>query len=196
MKVKDLNLWGTDLKDIRDYGRKYSIYSKVIYILDIVITILVLHTMFKNGTYFGDYVKFMLISFIICGLALNLPLKEEKYLTYKFLKKYGNKKVDTKEYKLSSSDLHSCLYKTYKSKLKKDDSVENYLDLANRACQKDSKFSRKFMKNLDSLSASDNGVEFSVYFFKKGNKLYYLNSCSVDGVINLDSCEVEKSAEI
>lgn len=196
MKVRNLDIWGTNKDDILRYGKKYSVYSKVIYIADILITIIVLHTMFKRGVYFGDYLRFMLLSFIVCGLALNIPLNENKYSTYKFIKKYGKYEYDCKTFSITQSDMYSCLYKTYKSKLKKNDLVEYYLSVVDMTCQKNIKYSSKFMTNLVLLENNDKGTKFTVYYLKKGKKEYYLKSELINECNIANSDEVDKDAKI
>jgi len=177
MTVKEARVWGTRSEDIVKYGKRYSLYSKSIYVLDILVTIFVLHLMFVNGTYFGDYVRYMLLSFIVCALALNLPLNEDKYLTYKFIRKFGKYEVSAKDYIVDSSILYACLHKTYKSKLKKDDSVENYLSLVNTSCQRNKTFSKNFMVSLDDLTSkakSDSCVSVEVLYILVSKKKYFI----------------------
>lgn len=186
MKVADNNLWGSNIDEVLKYGKFYSLYSRVIYLIDIILMIIVVSVMFNNHVTFGVYVQAMLIVGVICIFALNIPLKEDLWNTYLFYKTFKKHEVKVVALKLESNDAYSCLYKCNRSRLKKNDDLESYLDLMNMTCKKNRKFSSRLMKNLMQFKCSEDESNLSVKYIEKGNKVYY---------IDFDLCHSGESAK-
>jgi len=186
-------IWGMNTVDVIKYGKWYSIYSKVVYLIDILAVIICVKFMLDNGVMFGDYVRFMLIIYIFAIIALNIPLKEDKYRAYKFL--VSNKKcvVKSLDILVSSDDLYRILYKLNKRKLMKCDTVENYMNIINSCCSLNKKYPVKVFRMLSELKLKQEQQSTGVLLhitYSDNNKSKYayidyeVSEVVKDGVVN------------
>lgn len=180
MSLDNYDIWGCSKDEVVKFGKFYSVYYKIMYILDIIATIIAIYYMNKSDVTFGTYVKIMLTISVICIFALNIPLNEELWGIYKFIRRYRRKEVLSMSVNVSSDDLYSCLYNCYRSRLRKGESLEYYFQFANNICKKNSNFSRKFMKQLSQFYCNDSNGNFTVYYLQDGKKLHYLNNKVID----------------
>lgn len=182
MQLSECKVWNHDSQSVLKFGKFYSKYNKLIYFLDMLIVVFLVYYMERNSVTFGTYVKVMLTVSIISVFALNLPLKEDLWGTYKFVRKYKNKEVLSMKIHVDDSELYTCLYNCHHSRLKKDESSEYYFGVANSICKKNTKFSSQFMKQLCRFSCDENNENFTVYYLKDKNKMYYLNSVFIESL--------------
>lgn len=149
MQVKESGVWGISADRAIQYGRSYQIRKVFILIIDILFMGVGVSVLYSAGTKFGDYFGMMLILSLMCFLALSIGLQDELLSAYKFISKYGKCEVKLEKLGLTAEDLYTVLSKVSKIKLKKDDSVENYLEMFNTICRKDIVYSARLMKALD-----------------------------------------------
>lgn len=175
MKVKNLNtLWGINTTKLIKYGRKYNIISKLLYIVDIVVVVLLVIQMYNRNVSFEGY---MILMLLVCGLfalVYSLCINAIQWGTYKFFKRHLRDSVHVKTVKLTTETLYSILYLCKCKRLKQDKDFEIYKEQLLSACCEDASYAFKVMKYINKYETDCDG-DVKIYYASRGNKQYFLD---------------------
>ena len=190
MLLKDMNeLWGIPLEDIRRKGKKYNIYSLLIYLLDMFLIIFCGLYMFKNGSSFSICVFVTICVTLLSFLLMNIFINPEKWRAYIFFKKHKNAKILEMRLYLGKDNMKSVLYCSNYSRKKLNATVCDYKELMLSACREDTVFSKRLGNLLYKFTVDEDGMELvNTYMIKKGKK-YFLIGFNDDLDSNLDYSE-------
>ena len=177
MLLKDFNnLWGIPLDSVRKQGRRYNIYTILIYILDIFAMLICGAFMYRSGTSFNMCVTITFLIAVICFMTLALVRNPEKWRAYVFYKKFKKKEVIEVTLFVKEASMKSILYCANYKRVKMVDSVSACQDAMLSACREDSIYSKRLGTLLSKFTLNDEGtVEIKAYFIKHGKKCYLIS---------------------
>lgn len=169
------NIWGIPLEDIKKQGRKYKLYSTLIYIFNFLLIVFSGVYMFKNGSSFSTCVFATIFIALLSFMFLNLMINPVKWRAYLFFKKYRNYKIVEVSLLLKPEDMKNMLYCSNYKRKKDNGTISDYKELMLSACCEDSIFSKRLGNLLYKFNIEeDNGTtEVKAYMIAK-RKNYYL----------------------
>lgn len=175
MTLKEINtLWGNPVIKLREYAKKYRVYSVMLYILDIILLAILTAIMYKQGSNFQVYMFVMVMFVLIFSLIFSTFLNTNKWSAFKFWKRYKNNKVVIKKYKVDAKQLYAVIYCMNYKRLKQDKEFTDYLDMILNACNEDSIYAKTVMKYLSKYEDEETG-NLEVYTVKSGNKYLFID---------------------
>ena len=177
--LKDFKeLWGIPLDEIKRQGKKYKIYSVIVYALDIILILLCGIFMFKRGSSFNTCIFATVCVTILSFLVLNIVINPEKWRAYLFYKKYKSYDVITMSLYLHEDNMKSILYCSNYKRKKSKSTVSDYKEMMISACCEDSVYAKRLGKLLSKFTVNDEGMsEVKTYMLKKGKNFYLIGFC-------------------
>lgn len=171
MSLKELSeLWGIPTVRLLNYGKKYRLLSSALYIGDIVLMLLCVSLLYKNGSSFHAYIIILVLICVFVNLWFNYLLSPEKWLAYKFYNKYKDHEVEIKSYDLNETNVASILYCL--GDLRAKTGKEGYFkEKVLSLCGSSRKFPKRVMKYI-SKYISECGCK--IYVLTDGKSEYFV----------------------
>lgn len=177
MILKDFNnIWGIPLDEVRKQGRRYKTYQWIIYILDILMTVVCGIYMFKTGASFNICVFITILITLVVFMMLSVIINPEKWRAYLFYRKNKRQEVVEMTLFVKEDNMKSMLYcSNYKRKNLKG-TISDFQEVMLSACREDSIFAKRLGNLLSKFTVNDDGmVEIKAYMLKKGRKYFLLS---------------------
>ncbi len=176
--LKDFKLWGTNSEEVKSYGSKYLLFKYISLAFIVMITFVLYYMVDTYMIDVGNVLRMLLLLSILESIFLNFPLRgyrETLVRAYEFKKKHKKDKIDSLITNISVDDLYVYLYRVTKTKPVKNESIDYYINIINKACSGFNNFPSKFMKNLEVKEAYDNSEKLKVFYCEnKKNKRYLI----------------------
>lgn len=166
-------LWGIPLEEIKKQGKKYKIYSWLVYVIDFTMMIICGIYMFKNGSSFSNCVFATIFITLLSFMLLNIVINPERWRAYLFYKKHKSLKVVEMSLFLKADNMRSILYCSNYKRKKLNGSILDYKEFMLSACCEDSIFSRRLGTLLSKFTVNDEDMtEIKAYMLQKGKKYF------------------------
>lgn len=173
MIVKEGSVWGIDSNRALTYGRSYRVRSVFVYLLDILFIGICVSVMYSAGSAFGEYFTMMIVASLAAFLALNVGMKDELLMAYRFVRRYGKCEVKCRKVRVDADDMRVVLAKASKGKrkLKANDTIANYITFLLNICRYDYSYATKYMKLLDTVCPDDarDGEYVYIYYAERAD---------------------------
>lgn len=167
MKLDDYGeIWGVDLDSAKEYGSLRRITNLVILLACAVVIMSVVSIMKSAHVSYGNYLQTMILLAAISFAIYGLCVRNKLYKVYSFYHQYRKVELRHTIIRVSAQDIYNILYKATKVRLKEDDTIENYISLANATCCADRAFAKYLIKSLLQLNSND-GTSIEVYYVEK-----------------------------
>lgn len=175
-------LWGVPVVKLKDYSRRYRLYSSLIFLVDAVAMSILVYFMYKYGTSFYVYTIVIVLLCLLCSLWLNVMLNPARMACYKFYRRNRNRPVRKVTFELTAENLYNILYCIGFKRLKLGKSVSAYKELFLSACSEDYYYSGKLTKYMMRYEVKDieesKDCYITAYIMEKGKKLYFIDFIS------------------
>ena len=173
MIVKEGSVWGIDSSRALTYGRSYRVRSVFVYLIDILFIGICVSVMYSAGSEFGEYFSMMIVASLAAFLALNVGMKDELLMTYRFVRRYGKCEVKCRKVRVDADDMRVVLAKANKGKrkLKANDTIANYITFLLNICRYDYSYATRYMKLLDTICPDDarDGEYIYIYYAERAD---------------------------
>lgn len=173
MIVKEGSVWGIDSSRALTYGRSYRVRSVFVYLIDILFIGICVSVMYSAGSEFGEYFSMMIVASLAAFLALNVGMKDELLMAYRFVRRYGKCEVKCRKVKVDADDMRVVLAKANKGKrkLKANDTIANYITFLLNICRYDYSYATRYMKLLDTICPDDarDGEYIYIYYAERAD---------------------------
>lgn len=168
-------LWGIPLDEIRKQGRKYRIYSSIIYVVDFILVIISGIYMFRKGSSFSNCVLATVFITLLCFMILNLVINPVKWRAYLFYRKHKNCSVKEVPLYLKVDNMRSILYCSNYKRKKLNGTIPIYKELMLSACCEDSVYSKRLGKLLVKFKESTDGTEeVKAFLLRRGRRTFLI----------------------
>lgn len=173
MIVKEGSVWGIDSSRALTYGRSYRVRSVFVYLIDILFIGICVSVMYSAGSEFGEYFSMMIVASLAAFLALNVGMKDELLMAYRFVRRYGKCEVKCRKVRVDADDMRVVLAKANKGKrkLKANDTIANYITFLLNICRYDYSYATRYMKLLDTICPDDarDGEYIYIYYAERAD---------------------------
>lgn len=173
MIVKEGSVWGIDSSRALTYGRSYRVRSVFVYLIDILFIGICVSVMYSAGSEFGEYFSMMIVASLAAFLALNVGMKDELLMAYRFVRRYGKCEVKCRKVRVDADDMRVVLAKANKGKrkLKANDTIANYIAFLLNICRYDYSYATRYMKLLDTICPDDarDGEYIYIYYAERAD---------------------------
>lgn len=173
MIVKEGSVWGIDSSRALTYGRSYGVRSVFVYLIDILFIGICVSVMYSAGSEFGEYFSMMIVASLAAFLALNVGMKDELLMAYRFVRRYGKCEVKCRKVRVDADDMRVVLAKANKGKrkLKANDTIANYITFLLNICRYDYSYATRYMKLLDTICPDDarDGEYIYIYYAERAD---------------------------
>lgn len=173
MIVKEGSVWGIDSSRALTYGRSYRVRSVFVYLIDILFIGICVSVMYSAGSEFGEYFSMMIVASLAAFLALNVGMKDELLMAYRFVRRYGKYEVKCRKVRVDADDMRVVLAKANKGKrkLKANDTIANYITFLLNICRYDYSYATRYMKLLDTICPDDarDGEYIYIYYAERAD---------------------------
>lgn len=173
MIVKEGSVWGIDSSRALTYGRSYRVRSVFVYLIDILFIGICVSVMYSAGSEFGEYFSMMIVASLAAFLALNVGMKDELLMAYRFIRRYGKCEVKCRKVRVDADDMRVVLAKANKGKrkLKANDTIANYITFLLNICRYDYSYATRYMKLLDTICPDDarDGEYIYIYYAERAD---------------------------
>lgn len=173
MIVKEGSVWGIDSSRALTYGRSYRVRSIFVYLIDILFIGICVSVMYSAGSEFGEYFSMMIVASLAAFLALNVGMKDELLMAYRFVRRYGKCEVKCRKVRVDADDMRVVLAKANKGKrkLKANDTIANYITFLLNICRYDYSYATRYMKLLDTICPDDarDGEYIYIYYAERAD---------------------------
>ena len=173
MIVKEGSVWGIDSSRALTYGRSYRVRSVFVYLIDILFIGICVSVMYSAGSEFGEYFSMMIVASLAAFLALNVGMKDELLMAYRFVRRYGKCEVKCRKVRVDADDMRVVLAKANKGKrkLKANDTIANYITFLLNICRYDYSYATRYMKLLDTICPADarDGEYIYIYYAERAD---------------------------
>lgn len=173
MIVKEGSVWGIDSSRALTYGRSYRVRSVFVYLIDILFIGICVSVMYSAGSEFGEYFSMMIVASLAAFLALNVGMKDELLMAYRFVRRYGKCEVKCRKVRVDADDMRVVLAKANKGKrkLKANDTIANYITFLLNICRCDYSYATRYMKLLDTICPDDarDGEYIYIYYAERAD---------------------------
>lgn len=173
MVVKEGSVWGIDSSRALTYGRSYRVRSVFVYLIDILFIGICVSVMYSAGSEFGEYFSMMIVASLAAFLALNVGMKDELLMAYRFVRRYGKCEVKCRKVRVDADDMRVVLAKANKGKrkLKANDTIANYITFLLNICRYDYSYATRYMKLLDTICPDDarDGEYIYIYYAERAD---------------------------
>lgn len=173
MIVKEGSVWGIDSSRALTYGRSYRVRSVFVYLIDILFIGICVSVMYSAGSEFGEYFSMMIVASLAAFLALNVGMKDELLMAYRFVRCYGKCEVKCRKVRVDADDMRVVLAKANKGKrkLKANDTIANYITFLLNICRYDYSYATRYMKLLDTICPDDarDGEYIYIYYAERAD---------------------------
>ena len=141
-------IWGIPIIHLKEYSKKYKLYSFILYLADVISIFGLTAFMYFNNIDYRAYGFILLFVCILLHFAFNQLLSPEKWEAFKFYKNNESCDVVQKKYKVDCNNLYSILYIVGYKRLKENKDITYYKELMLSACCENVKYSKNIMKYL------------------------------------------------
>lgn len=173
MIVKEGSVWGIDSSRALTYGRSYRVRSVFVYLIDILFIGICVSVMYSAGSEFGEYFSMMIVASLAAFLALNVGMKDELLMAYRFVRRYGKCEVKCRKVRVDADDMRVVLAKANKGKrkLKANNTIANYITFLLNICRYDYSYATRYMKLLDTICPDDarDGEYIYIYYAERAD---------------------------
>lgn len=173
MIVKEGSVWGIDSSRALTYGRSYRVRSVFVYLIDILFIGICVSVMYSAGSEFGEYFSMMIVASLAAFLALNVGMKDELLMAYRFVRRYGKCEVKCRKVRVDADDMRVVLAKANKGKrkLKANDTIANYITFLLNICRYDYSYATRYLKLLDTICPDDarDGEYIYIYYAERAD---------------------------
>lgn len=173
MIVKEGSVWGIDSSRALTYGRSYRVRSVFVYLIDILFIGICVSVMYSAGSEFGEYFSMMIVASLAAFLALNVGMKDELLMAYRFVRRYGKCEVKCRKVRVDADDMRVVLAKANKGKrkLKANDTIANYITFLLNICRYDYSYATRYMRLLDTICPDDarDGEYIYIYYAERAD---------------------------
>ena len=173
MIVKEGSVWGIDSSRALTYGRSYRVRSVFVYLIDILFIGICVSVMYSAGSECGEYFSMMIVASLAAFLALNVGMKDELLMAYRFVRRYGKYEVKCRKVRVDADDMRVVLAKANKGKrkLKANDTIANYITFLLNICRYDYSYATRYMKLLDTICPDDarDGEYIYIYYAERAD---------------------------
>lgn len=170
---KEGSVWGIDSSRALTYGRSYRVRSVFVYLIDILFIGICVSVMYSAGSEFGEYFSMMIVASLAAFLALNVGMKDELLMAYRFVRRYGKCEVKCRKVRVDADDMRVVLAKANKGKrkLKANDTIANYITFLLNICRYDYSYATRYMKLLDTICPDDarDGEYIYIYYAERAD---------------------------
>lgn len=171
---EEKEIWGIPTDELRKQGRKYRIYSGVVYILDIISMIVCGVYMYRNGAQFNTCVMVTIAITLLSVMLVNVVVNPEKWRAYLFYKKHKRQEVIKMKLYLKPENMSSILYCAGYKRKKEDGTMQEYQELMLSACCEDSVYAKRLGSFLHKFTTKVDDLEECKARFVVNGKKYYL----------------------
>lgn len=174
MLLKDFKaLWGIPTIHLKEYSKKYRLYSAILYLADVLAVFGITAYMFNKGISYRAYGFVLLFICILFHFIFNQLLNPEKWEAFRFYKSNEKCTIVRKSYAVDANNLYSILYIVGYKRLKQNKEVEDYKELILSACCENSKYSKSIMKYLQKYENPSGNV--TCFIITKGKSPYFID---------------------
>lgn len=173
MILSDINeLWGIPIVYLKEYSKKYRLYSWIMYLIDALVIIGATAFMYFRNVSFEAYGFVVVILAVFVYLGMSKFLNMENWLVFKFYKHYCKCKVVEFSYNIDADSLYSILYCVNYKRLKPNKSEQEYRELICGACCENSRYAGKLMDFMKKYQSPSGTV--TCYILIRKNKQFFI----------------------
>lgn len=162
-------LWGIPVTLLEEHSKKYRLWSAVLYIADLLVIFSVTAYLYYSGMSYEAYGFMVVIVGVFFHFILYQFLNPERWIAFKFYRKYANCKLVERTYDIDTEQLHSVLYCAGCKRLKAGKTFEEYKELFVSSCCEDVKFAKSLMKYMEKYSSESGRLTCVIIIKNKSN---------------------------
>lgn len=188
-------IWGMPVSVLKKHSMKYRLLLSMLYLADFSVILCITAFLYYNGISYKAYGFVVVIVAIFFHFILYSCLHPEKWMAFKFYKKYSDCEIVERRYEVDASQMHSVLYCAGYKRLRSVKQVAAYKEMFLSACCEDIKFSSSLLKYLEEYASESGSLICCI--ISKGKKQYFIdfkeeveNECS-----SVDAGDVAESGE-
>ena len=175
------SLWRNTILELKQENKKYIKNTIFIYIMDIIITAILMYSMCVKGSAFQSYLFILVFVSLILTMWMNAFINPAKRDVYKFYKRFNALDLENTVYYITAQNLYNILYCSCCKRLESDRTLESYFDLLIANCNEDIGISSTFMKYFLNSKiqtndpSTENTKKVTITTLKRKNKVYFID---------------------
>lgn len=169
MLKDETELWGTPVIALKEYSRKFKWQMFLLVLGDIFVIFLTTFGLWSFNISYQAYGFVVLIVSLAFHFGLYNLLRPDRWETFNFWRRHGEKELHTLCYNVEPEQLYSVLFCSGYRRLKTGQTEEYYKALFYDACCESSARSGKLMKFLDSYKDENGSLAVTVVSDEKHN---------------------------